>query len=59
MKNMTDTYKIIRYHREKPTRVISKGLSLEEAKYHCSLKDTHKFNKEGNVIWFDGYTKEE
>lgn len=56
---MTDTYKIIRYHREKPTRVISKGLSLEEAKYHCSLKDTHKFNKEGNVIWFDGYTKEE
>lgn len=51
-------YKILRFNVNKPTRTINTGLSLEEAQLHCTSKDTHKKDKNGNVIWFDGYTKE-
>ena len=49
---MSDTFKIIRFNRDKPNKIIERGLSLEEAKFHCSQKDTKGDD------WFDGYTKE-
>ncbi len=54
------SYKIIRFYkdRDKQTRTICSGLTLEEAQLHCSDEKTHKRDKEGNVVWFDGYTKE-
>jgi hypothetical protein len=46
-------YKIIRFYRDSyKTRVIKRGLTLEQAQAHCRRDDTHG---EG---WFDGYTKE-
>lgn len=51
-----DTYEIFRsYHPSlnKPTEVIKSGLTLDEAKEHCSDPDTHV---EGE--YFDGYRKE-
>lgn len=53
-----DTYKILRFHKEQAPKVIKRGLSLEEAQAHCKLESTHKKDNKGNVIWFDGYTKE-
>jgi hypothetical protein len=57
VKNMGE-YKIMRYSRDKPPRTIIVSLTLEEAQRHCSDRSTHKIDKEGNVLWFDGYTKE-
>ena len=52
-------YKIIRFFRSgKTPRTISRGLTLEEAQAHCRLESTHKKDKDGLVIWFDGYEKE-
>lgn len=49
-----DTYKIVRHYRHKyTTRVIKRGLTLEEAQAHCRDPKTRK---EG--VYFDGYTKE-
>ena len=54
-----DTYKIIRFFRSGRKSVIYTGLTLDEAQKHCSLESTHKINKKtGEVIWFDGYTRE-
>lgn len=47
------TYKILRFHLNRPTRVIATGLTLEQAKEHCNRKDTRK-----DGLWFDGYTEE-
>jgi len=54
------SYKIIRMYRDenKSKRVIRTGLSLEEAQEHCNREETHKLNRDGSVVWFDGYTKE-
>jgi hypothetical protein len=41
------SYKIIRFHREKPQRVVARGLSLEDAQKHCQASDTHRFDKDG------------
>lgn len=46
------TYKILRYYQTKPTKIIHTGLTLEEAKQHCSRWDTK------GVDWFDGYTED-
>jgi hypothetical protein len=60
----TRTYKIIRFHRDKPDGtigprpVIRRGLTLKQAQEHCSREDTHKVNQDGTVVWFDGYTEE-
>lgn len=43
------TYKIIRMRADGDHRVVRRGLTLEEAKAHCSSPKTHG---EG---WFDGY----
>ncbi len=55
------TYKIIRFRFEGDDRVIKKGLTLEEAREHCSDPETSGFtcsdlNKRGQ--WFDGYDEE-
>ncbi len=48
------TYRIVRFYRDpsKRPRTIHKGLSLEQARAHCSREETHGDG------WFDGYTKE-
>lgn len=48
------TYKIVRYHQDKGRRqrVIKRGLTLAEAKKHCSNPKTK------GKTWFDGFTKE-
>jgi hypothetical protein len=53
---MSETYTIMRFFREtgKSPRVIARGITLEEAKKHCSDGRTHSM-KHG---WFDGYTRE-
>ena len=54
------TYRIVRFYREptKRSKTIVRGLTLKEAQHHCSSDDTHHIDKEGNIEWFDGYTKE-
>lgn len=52
------TYKILRFKFKGKTRTIHKGLSLEDAQSHCRREDTQKKDSQGNVVWFDGYTKE-
>ena len=49
------TYSIIRFYKErhKPSRVIKRGLTLEQAQAHCRNPSTQK---EGE--WFDGYESE-
>lgn len=48
----TEKYKVIRFSMNAPSKVIKKGLTLEEAQKHCRREDTHG---EG---WFDGYDTE-
>mgnify|MGYP003119356509 CR=1 FL=1 len=48
-------YKIVRMY-QKPgqgTKVIKRGLTLEQAQEHCRRPDTRK---EG--VWFDGYSED-
>lgn len=54
------TYKIIRFFNDpkKCSKIIRKGLTLEEAQMHCNHNDSISLNKDGKPIWFDGYTKE-
>ena len=52
------TYKIVRFHKNQYSKVIARGLSLEEAQRHCKNPNTRKQDKDGHVIWFDGYTAE-
>ena len=46
-------FNIVRFYYDsnKKSRVMQKGLSLEEAKEHCNNPNTRK---EG--VWFDGYS---
>lgn len=54
-----ETYKIIRFFRKSGRRrIMRRGLSLNDAQAHCSREDTHRRLKNGDVVWFDGYTKE-
>lgn len=46
------TYKIIRFRFEGTSRVVKKGLTLQEAQEHCSRDDTRGDG------WFDGYAEE-
>lgn len=55
-----ETYKIVRFNRDSniDKEIIKRGLTLEEAQSHCQDEATHEKDDSGNVIWFDGYTKE-
>ena len=51
-------YKIIRFYRNgRKARLIKRVSTLEIAQLHCSDDRTHKKDKDGHVVWFDGYTK--
>ncbi len=48
------TYKIIRFYRKSGRqKVIRRGMSLTEARAHCSDPSSKK-----DGIWFDGFTAE-
>ena len=47
------TYKILRFHVTKATRVIYRGLTLEQAQAHCHNPKTSQ-----DGVWFDGYEAE-
>lgn len=58
-------YKIVRFFRDKPKRVIREGLTLEEAMAHCEDPETSSrtaTSKRALQItaeegpWFDGWT---
>lgn len=55
MKGINMTYFIVRFYREryKSSRIIKRGLTLEQAQAHCRNPSTQK---EGE--WFDGYDSE-
>jgi hypothetical protein len=53
-----EKYKIVRFKFHGKSKVILRGLSLEDAQAHCRMESTHKKDSNGNVLWFDGYTKE-
>jgi hypothetical protein len=48
----TKTYKIVRFRFNGASRVIRRGVSLEEAQRHCNDPSTHGDG------WFDGYDEE-
>ena len=51
------TYRIVRMWRDDPgTRVIKRGLTLEQAQEHCRRDDTRGVDASGP--WFDGYESE-
>jgi len=50
------TYSIVRFyapHLNKSSRVIKRGLTLEEAQEHCKRPETRRDGE-----WFDGYDLE-
>ena len=49
---MSDKYNIIRFYADenKQRKIMYKGLSLDEAKTHCSLESTHE-----KGVWFEGF----
>ena len=50
-------YKIVRFYRNRKRRATGVYYeTLKEAQAHCSKESTHKLDKNGDVIWFDGYT---
>jgi hypothetical protein len=57
-----DRYAVRRYYRdddERNGRIISRGLTLEEAQEHCRAESTHAdIDSTGTRPWFDGYEKE-
>ncbi len=53
------TYKIVRfYFRAKEQEVIKTGLTLDEAKAHCSDPASKSTNCPIEEAWFDGYFDE-
>ena len=62
-----DTYKIVRFYFKGSKRTIATGLSLEEAKAHCSDPETssetcrkwhNRQTTKKRGPWFDGLTLE-
>ena len=54
-----DRYRIIKFHRNGASTKMRglNSLTLDDAKRYCQREDTHKKDREGNVIWFCGFTK--
>lgn len=56
---MVHSYKIQRlFADERRPKIVARGLTLEEAQAHCRKESTHKKDKNGRVVWFDGYAEE-
>lgn len=61
---MDDTYKIVRKYFNGEDKLISEGLTLEEAKEHCSDDESSSKTcsaqtaQENPGVWFDVYYKE-
>lgn len=62
-----DTYKIVRMYQLAGKRVVSRGLTLEQAQAHCRDKETSSRTALSSAAirrtarkgpWFDGYEKE-
>lgn len=59
-----ETYKIVRHYFKSRSRVIARGLTLEEAQAHCSNPETSSKTSSRRAYtarvgpWFDGYDKE-
>ena len=52
------TYKIVRFFKDnKKPKVVIRGLTLDEARSHCSETTSHK-KKNGEILWFEGYSEE-
>lgn len=48
------TYMIIRFYADdRPSEILVRGLTLEQAQAHCQRDDTHGDG------WFDGYDEED
>jgi len=64
LKNMDETYKIQRFFFGQDTQTIKTGLTLEEAREHCSDPETSSrtcsqaTRDKVGPSWFDGYTAE-
>jgi len=54
-----ETYKIVRYYkrRDVPSKVMDRGLTLEDAKRHCQGPDS-KGRDPRKGEWFEGFTRE-
>lgn len=49
-------YKVLRFYCEgRRPRVVKRGLTLGEARAHCSRPDTMRRDKSGRLVWFDGF----
>jgi len=48
-----ESFKIVRFHFQGESEVMSTGLSLAEAQAWCKRDDTHGNN------WFDGYSEDD
>lgn len=53
-----ERYKVIRFYRSGRKKLVMRNVSRDMAKSHCQKPDTRKTDSRGNVIWFDGFTKE-
>lgn len=45
---------VLMFANDTPSKVVKRGLTLEEAQEHCRREDTHGTLKNG-TRWFDGY----
>lgn len=50
-----ELYNIVRFYSQegKRSKIVRKGVTLEEAREHCSRLETRKVG-----VYFDGYTRE-
>jgi hypothetical protein len=50
---------IKRFHMNGNSEIIERGLTLAEAKEHCSREDTRGGSYDDGTAWFDGYESDE
>lgn len=61
------TYKIVRFYQHHDREIVTRGLTLEQAKAHCNDPETSSHTATGEHAvartkrlgpWFDGYEEE-
>lgn len=58
-KDLSNTYRIVRmFFDDRPTKIVVRGLTLEQAQTHCRRDDTHGGSTDDGSAWFDGYEEE-